>query len=91
MGKHKIAACFVLHDDSSYLANALSQIPPDIDRIAFVSRLPWHSTVGDWQACVDVATPLCKEIVLGDWPHESGPSRMRARLFRTDDREYTAL
>ena len=38
MGKHKIAACFVLHDDSSYLANALSQIPPDIDRIAFVEE-----------------------------------------------------
>lgn len=65
-----LAVCFCLHDDHWYLSQAAQSVASFGKCFAFVSRLAWNGSIGDWQTAVRVAKDAGLEVVLGDWADE---------------------
>ena len=42
----------LVHDDTSFLEYALVGFLATVDKFAFVSRIPWHNSLGDWESAV---------------------------------------
>ncbi len=63
---NKLPVALLLHDDESYLAEALRPYS-GYPAFAFISRTPWHGEVGDWEVAVEVARQAGVEVVLDDW------------------------
>jgi GT2 family glycosyltransferase/tetratricopeptide (TPR) repeat protein len=59
-----------VHDDSYYLAEAISSVHTASDGFVFVSRLPWHDQPGDWEAAAEVARSVGAEVIVGEWTSE---------------------
>src|SRR5437588_685656 len=66
----RIAVCYILHDDASYLAASIASFKPAGDVFAFVSKLPWNGEPGDWERAERVARDAGAEVVVGEWATE---------------------
>ncbi len=69
-GGAKLCVALILHDDAYYLAEAIKSFAGAGPVFAFVSRVPWNSTEGEWEAAALAAREAGAEVVVGDWPSE---------------------
>jgi glycosyltransferase involved in cell wall biosynthesis len=69
MQNMKLAAGLILHDDDFYLSQTIETLG-DIPCVAFVSKTPWHGSVGDWERAARTAQEAGATVVLGEWGDE---------------------
>ncbi len=65
-----LCVALILHDDAYYLAEAIKSFAGAGPVFAFVSRVPWNSSEGEWEAAGLAAREAGAEVVLGDWSSE---------------------
>ncbi|MFI5387446.1 MAG: glycosyltransferase [Fimbriimonadales bacterium] len=65
-----IPVCYCLHDDYCYLDLSMRSFAGASPIVAFVSKLAWDGTAGEWSRCAELAEAAGAEIVLGEWPNE---------------------
>ena len=82
-----ICACYVVHDDTYYLAESIASFKPAGDVFVFVSRLPWSGEPGDWEATAKIAGEAGAEVILGDWAPED--THRQAALEELRQRGYS--
>jgi GT2 family glycosyltransferase/tetratricopeptide (TPR) repeat protein len=84
--KKKTVAAFHLHDDNTYLGEAIGSLTGKVPIIAFVSRVPWNGEVGDWERTAEIAEGAGAEVHLGDWSSEN--EHRRAAIAESRARGY---
>lgn len=67
----KVALCMIVHDDVSYMKEALASFKQVQKRYVFVSRVPWHGEPGNWQVASEIARESGATVVEGDWGSEA--------------------
>ncbi len=65
----KLAAGLILHDDDYYLSQTIKTLG-EIPCVAFVSKVPWHGSVGSWERAAGTAKEAGATVVLGEWGDE---------------------
>ncbi|MBS1714934.1 MAG: glycosyltransferase [Armatimonadetes bacterium] len=73
-----LCVVYCVHDDRYYLEEAIGSFKGAGPVYAFVSRIPWHGALGDWQAAGQAAVKAGATVVEGEWPDED--SHRRAAL-----------
>lgn len=66
-----VATVFCVHDDHWFLASAIRSFKAAGPVYAFVSRLAWDGSPGNWQPCAEIAEAEGATVILGDWADES--------------------
>jgi len=74
--------CYCLHDDYSYLALSLRSFKDAGPVYAFVSRLAWDGSDGDWERCAHVAQGAGAEVILGEWANEEEHRKSALQALR---------
>ena len=64
-----------LHDDWWFLRQSVEAAFTFGPALAFISRLSWNSSTGDWEKVADEATKAGAEVILGDWDNETDHRR----------------
>jgi len=67
----RIAICYVVHDDASFLKYSIESFRAAGTPIAFVSRVGWDDSVGPWEETVRVCEEANVEVVVGVWNGET--------------------
>ena len=85
--KPRLASCLCVHDDSSFLAEAIAAVKSVGPVFCFVSRRAWNGSDGRWEPVVQIAEAAGAIVILGDWPDESLHRRtalaeMKSRGYR---------
>jgi hypothetical protein len=95
-----------VHDDVIYFGECLQALwhrpdastPPAskqeaaaLPRHVFISRLPWHGTVGDWQTAAKTAEALGATVHLGDWPTEREQRQAACDHLRAEGYTHTLI
>ena len=70
MSTLKIAVCYMVHDDTYYLAQSIASFQEAGDTFVFVSQTPWHDQPGDWEATAELARHTGATVVYGEWRSE---------------------
>jgi glycosyltransferase involved in cell wall biosynthesis/tetratricopeptide (TPR) repeat protein len=68
--KLQVPACYCLHDDHWYLELSIQSFQDAGPIVAFVSKVAWDGSPGDWERCASLAEARGAEVVLGEWPNE---------------------
>jgi len=71
MKKDKPIVLYCLHDDHWFLRESMRSFSGAGPIVAFVSKLAWDGTPGDWEKCAEIAEAEKAEVVIGEWPSES--------------------
>ena len=64
-------AVFHLHDDDTYLAQAIAPFKGRVPIVAYVNKRAWHGDNGDWERAAQTARDAGAEVVLGEWKDEA--------------------
>jgi GT2 family glycosyltransferase/tetratricopeptide (TPR) repeat protein len=98
MESNSLAVAVILHDDDYYLEDTLRAIQSGVtdlanaherplDAFAFVSRMPYFGTAGDWKRAIHTAQQAGFTVVEGDW--DSEPQQRKAAQAHLLTKGYT--
>lgn len=85
--KFTVPVCYCLHDDHWHLDLSMRSFAAAGPVIAFVSKLAWDGSPGEWRRCAELAEAAGAEVVLGEWPKEE--LHRQASLQELRRRGYT--
>jgi GT2 family glycosyltransferase/tetratricopeptide (TPR) repeat protein len=86
----KVVAAYHLHDDNTYLKQSIESLI-GVPVLAFISRVPWNGTPGDWEETVEVAKGAGAEVVIGDWHSEDEHRRAAMEECRARGYDYALI
>jgi GT2 family glycosyltransferase/tetratricopeptide (TPR) repeat protein len=58
---------------------------------AFISRVGWDGTPGDWEKCKDIAEVEGAEVIVGDWTDESTHRKEAQEVLREKGHQYVLI